>query len=322
MDTAAKSSQQQWEVLSTRLKEKRAGHGAVVIHNNRILLTGGYNGNDWLSSVEIINTNNNTSNTTTTFPDLPTKRSNHASVVVNDDAYVIGGSVGSNRLNTVQRIRTSSTNPTPSWENVAAMNERRNGCAAAVHRNTIYVFGGVDETGKRLSSVEVFNTTTGNCWVVMDNNMATPRRFHSAVMVGDTIYIIGGTDDQINRLDSVEIFNTTTQSFSSGPPLPIPISSTSAVAVGRLIVISGGYTTDNRTIAESYILDTGALQKGWRPILDVPLTTPRRSHTAVVVENNIYICGGYDGGNYLDTIERISFSSLTGIMPNGTYSFP
>lgn len=92
-----------------------------------------------------------------------------------------------------------------------------------------------------------------------------------------------------------------------------------AVAVGRFIIVIVGWTMNDRTVRESFLLDTANLDQGWTIIDSIPLTTPRRGHTATFINNTIFVCGGGRDDSYgvVDTMETISFSSLT-----STYLFP
>lgn len=84
--------------------------------------------------------------------------------------------------------------------------------------------GRQDGYNNDLSSVESLDTTSrSGQWNELRKQMAFPRGFHSAVVVGNVIYIIGGRDNNNNRLDSVEMFDTISKSFSNGPALPIPL---------------------------------------------------------------------------------------------------
>ena len=112
---------------------------------------------------------------------MPSKRYNHASVQVDNNVYLIGGLDGGNSLKSVHRINVDDA--TPSWESIQDMSEKRMNCAAALHENTIFVFGGQAGRNFRnntLSSIKYFETTANEGWMRVENGMETarPRRFH------------------------------------------------------------------------------------------------------------------------------------------------
>ena len=84
-------SSKNWDRLPITMQQERSRHGAVVLSDNRILVTGGEDGvGSPLDSVEIIDTNN-PPNTTTTIPNMTSTLFRHASVLINKNVYIIGG---------------------------------------------------------------------------------------------------------------------------------------------------------------------------------------------------------------------------------------
>jgi len=298
----------QWEESPVKLLQKKAYHAAVAISKYQILLTGGFNGISSLDPAELITIDDDNkiiSTSTSAIPKLRSGRCGHASVVVKNYAYLIGGADRSNNDKSVLRINLNDRQS--GWENVTSMKQARFCCAAATHNGIIYAFGGMDENYRRVSTVEVFDTANPDGeWKLLNNAMSKERSSHCVVTIGDLFFVIGG------GLNSVEVFDTTTQSFRNGPPLPIPISESSAITVGKFIIAIGGWDCDRRKyIRESYLLDTAAVNPQWVKI-DVPLQTPRDRHTAVVVDDKLWVCGGHADG-YLDSIESIQIAVL---LPN------
>ena len=90
----ADGSPKKWDRLPITMGEKRKSHAAVVLNDDRILLTGGVgDGGDYdvLDSVEIINIQNHPPNIDSNIPTMSSKRYLHASVTVDNNIYVIGG---------------------------------------------------------------------------------------------------------------------------------------------------------------------------------------------------------------------------------------
>jgi hypothetical protein len=305
------NSQSNWNQHVTTFTTKRSEHAAVAIDEHRILITGGWDGNRGLSSVEIFDSTNET---TTKVSEMNGKRFAHQSIQYENNVFVIGGYYGG-YLNRVEKININDISS--GWTQMPTMNEKRTSFAAALYDKYIYVFGGYNGR-TNLSSVERFDIPN-NKWEIVNNNMNMKRTGHAAVTVGNKIYIIGGVDENYdNKLDSIEIFDVSSNTFQQGiiPKLPIALSSMSAIAIGKWIVVTGGYNNEGVPIAESYVYDTE--QKVWKDDIKCSkLSVGRRIHTAAVLGGDtIYICGGI-GNDILDSIVYISFEDLTGISING-----
>jgi len=293
------------------MQEERAAHTAVVIPDDQILIMGGGKGFNHRKSNKIININNNNNNNND-IPELPTGRRYHASVGIDNYVFVIGGRDGpnANTTNTVLKVNINNIhNPATKWEFVPPMQQKRCDFAAVAIKDIIYAVGG--ENGYKLSTIEMFDVTKRRSkWVILTARMATPRYAHCAVTVANDIYIIGGWDDNGNRLTSVEIFDTESQRLTKGPALPIPICGMSAVAVKSLVIVVGGQTTGRQAIKHVYVLDTLVSKPEWQRI-GVVLQKARYYHTAVVVGDEVCICGGWDAGdNTLISVETISIVDL------------
>ena len=90
----ADGSPKKWDPLPITMGEKRTAHAAVVLNDDRILLTGGVgDGGDYdvFDSVEIIDIHNHPPNIDTNIPTMSSKRYLQASVTVDNNIYVIGG---------------------------------------------------------------------------------------------------------------------------------------------------------------------------------------------------------------------------------------
>ena len=317
-----------WEESTTTLQFQKAYHSAVVLPNNRILVTGGRR-----KTVEIIDTNGTISQASS-FPMLPKTRRDHASAVIGNYAYVIGGYV--RRQGSKSIIRIDINNPEKGWEDVVEMGGARGGCAVAVHNHRVYFFGGiedsncvVDRDGRNyrglVDTVEVFDIRNpSGGYNTITARMNIPRANAAVIPVGNIIYIIGGVDEDMFS-DRVEIFDTVTETFEFGPYLPLGIPTTSAVAIGTLIVIIGGHSDGNIASRDSYMLDTTARNARWE-LTKAKLRVPRRDHTTNFIGNKLYVCGGQDNfrnafdgfRNILDSIEYIL---ITDLIPRGTYFF-
>ena len=147
-------------------------------------------------------------------PPLSDKRGLHAAVVCNGGVYVIGGSIGNSRLDTIERIdieellQTYSTSTTGNhWTTLnCRLSTPKTACSAvAVYNRYIVVIGGTGD-GNCLSSVDIIDTKVqSNHAVIVGPSMTIPREEFGSAVIGHRIYVVGGcnrNDDQY--LTSVE----------------------------------------------------------------------------------------------------------------------
>ena len=103
----------------------------------------------------------------------------HATVVVDEDIYVIGGVTDSGDTNTVIRYRGGK------WHTLAPLLHVRHCHAALVRDNCIYVYGG-DDCG--VVKPECYNITT-NVWTSLNTDIFNDVRLSNSVYDESVIYM-------------------------------------------------------------------------------------------------------------------------------------
>ncbi|KAH7961467.1 hypothetical protein HPB52_009288 [Rhipicephalus sanguineus] len=178
----------------------RAYHKCAAI-GNEIYVIGGFNGEDYFSSVRCFNAHTKQWRSVTP---MHVKRCYVSVAVLNEIIYAMGGYDGRHRQNTAEKFdhRTNQErrvchandgyvyvtggfsgseclssaekyDPTADqWTMIAAMRFRRSGVGCIGFRNCVYVIGGFNGT-TRLVSAEKYNPET-NMWTSLPN-MYTPR---------------------------------------------------------------------------------------------------------------------------------------------------
>ena len=123
--------------------------------------------------------------------------------------------------------------------------------------------------------------------------MIVPRSEMSIAELGDRIYALGGYPGARITGTDVQVYDARTDTWSLGPPLPVPLHHTMAAAAdGRLYLIGGeagnpgpdGLGFQDRV----YMLDEAAGE--WVP--RAPMPTARSGGGAGVVDGKIYVAGG------------------------------
>lgn len=180
---------------------------------------------------------------------LPTKRWEFSTAVVEDKVYIIGGSFFENHagpfgLSTVEVYNTQ----TNTWQRGADMPTPRTNAKAAVVNGTIYVFGGYKSKDKFLQNwkmadrVEAYDPLT-DTWT-RKKEMPISRFYFGLGVVAGKVYLIGGTtglgDGQEQRMDRVDIYDPATDTWAKGPKMPTRRDPGGVAVVSTRIYVIGG----------------------------------------------------------------------------------
>ncbi len=241
---------------------------------------------------------------------LPTKRWEFSTAVVEDKIYLIGGSLFENNagpfgLSTVDVYDTQ----TNTWQRGADMPTPRTSAKAAVVNGTIYVFGGYNskdnflENWKMADHVEAYDPLT-DTWT-QRKEMPISRIYFGLGVVAGKVYLIGGTAGlgagQEQRMDRVDIYDPATDTWEKGPKMPTRRNPGGvAVVSNRIYVIGGeGWPLPQGWGAGPFlgsIEEYDPINRQWRKKKD--LLELKNWFSSVIIENNIYLIGGYtlEGG--------------------------
>ena len=131
-----------------------------------------------------------------TLADMSTGRGKHASVLLDDKLYVIGGRL-CNSVNCADPMTTSSVEMydinTNTWENKASLSGDAGYLEAVVYNSKIYVIGGTSLNWNGNSTDRSYfleyNPST-NSWSSVGSQYCRNSRCR-AVMIGSTLYVMG-----------------------------------------------------------------------------------------------------------------------------------
>ena len=163
--TTTTTQDSHWTTLNCRLSTPRWGCGAVAVHNRYIVVMGGYN-DRYLSSVDIIDTNNHT---VTAGPSMTVPRQLCGSAVIGHRIFVVGGWNGNEYLDSVKYLDYA----TP-FDN--------------------------DETEKEIGSTFMSFSST---WITQSElRLSNPRSCYAMVAVGSCLVVTGGYESSVEVLDT------------------------------------------------------------------------------------------------------------------------
>ncbi len=309
-----------WSNL-TAMPTARGGLG-VAVTSGKIYAIGGQNAIGELSINEVYDpvTDKWTSKTS-----MPTARTGFAMTTYDNKIYVIGGSVGDSFIGNVEVYDTLAN----SWQTLASMPTPRADLSAHVINGKIFLIG-----GKTYSSVSPYYTQTNinqvydiaaNTW---SNNASMPTALqgYASTVVGNKIYIIGGSRQSINGIDSstnaLQIYDAQTDTWTTGKTMNAASSYGAAVATSGTIAPAkiysiGGYSSGAFS-GRNHIYDIG--QNSWADGPNMP--TARAYLGLAVVSDMIYAIGGFDGTNWLSSVEEFRPVGYGKISPQITIVSP
>lgn len=173
-----------------------------------------------------------------------------------------------------------------SWSVFASSPTKRGEVGSAVLDGKIYVVGGVDEKGKTLATVEIFDPVKNEWTKGLD--LPNPLNHVAVASTLGKLLVIGGfTNMNWDPVDLVYIFDPATNTWTEGPKLPSKAGALSAITVGNLIYCIGGRNSQG-DLGDTSVLDpkTGK----WEMLSAMP--TPRNHLAIGEIDGKIYAAGG------------------------------
>ncbi|KAM7537571.1 hypothetical protein Aperf_G00000064528 [Anoplocephala perfoliata] len=213
---------------------------------------------------------------------MSSERSRYAVVALKGCLYAIGGLDAHSRLNTVEKFDPK----TGIWERVASMNYRRSALGAAVLNERIYVCGGYDGVSS-LRTCEVYNPEQ-NRWQVIPSMMECRSAGGVVALEDGRLFAIGGHNG-LPIFASVECYHRRGHHVPLTPP-PNP----------------------NTT---PYTPFASGSHRVWRQV--APMLHRRCRHGVAVLRGRIFAAGGYNGCQFLRSVEMYDPSASALVSING-----
>jgi len=223
----------------------------------------------------------NTAQTWTPQTSMPGTLTGHVTVAVNNKIYVIGGSNGSNALNSVYEYNTA----TNAWVSKNSMPTARANAAAAVVNGKIYVVGGTTNGSTSLNINEVYDPAT-NTWATKAT-MPNARMYLAAAAANNKIYAIGGVKSSAVVKNNEE-YDPATNTWTAKTQMPTARSWLVAQQVNGKIYAIGGYG-GLLSLSANEVFDPVA--NTWTSKAGMPIGTD--SMASAVLGNRIYLISGY-----------------------------
>lgn len=166
----------------------------------------------------------------------------------------------------------------------------------------LYVIGG-EHSGTCYKSVEVYNPEEDKWESAPDMHFS--RSGSGAASLGGKIYIAGG-HDRVTAHSSMECFDPHENSWSMCAELTYPCSGVALVATHTHLYAFGGRSKTNH-IYYNKIQRYSPSTDTWEEIST--MIQPRAWPSAVFFNGAIFVVGGFDGRDRLNTVERYDLRS-------------
>lgn len=239
------------------------------------------------------------SNTWSPFLRMGTRRLQFGVAVMQNKLIIVGGREGLKTLNSVECFDMTTLN----WTTLASMNTHRHGLGVAVlhegPNSPVYAVGGHDGW-IYLNSVERWDPCSRSWSLVAA--MCGARSTCGVVSVRGRLWAVGGRDGGA-CLRSVEVYDPATNHWTPAAPMIRRRGGVSVCTTGGYIYALGGHEAPANSAGgrlscvERYDLNTDS----W--MLLARLSSARDAIGSCVLGDRIVAVGGYDGVQYLCTVE-------------------
>lgn len=216
------------------LGSTRTFHTATLLHDGRVLVTGGGGYDGFLSTSELFNPTNRT---WTLTGSLQFARDSHtATMLPNGKVMVAGGGsdVGSADIAEVFDPSTGE------WTNAGALTESRGEHTATLFPGgDVLVAGGLGCCGVT-SSTELYSQTNGN-WVT-NTAMNLARRAHTATLLPNGEVLVAGGNVGFPLYLSAELYNPTNRTWRlTGQMIEVRNHHTATLLLDGRVLVTGGF---------------------------------------------------------------------------------
>ena len=181
----------------------RSAFGAACDSKGNIYCIGGYSNSQHITAVEILDSK---TKQWREGPPLQEKRSYVQAAAIGNNIYAVGGTNGTTRLKSVEKLSNGDR-----WVPVAELNVPRSRPGVATLNGCIYAVGGYDGSD-HLNSIECYNPKIDK-WTLIET-MSVPRNSPAVCNVDGCLYIAGGHDGK-KLVRSVEVYHPSTSKWTS-----------------------------------------------------------------------------------------------------------
>jgi hypothetical protein len=311
-------------LVTALLQKPRYYHGASLLHDGTVLITGGTSTATTYVTAEIVNpsTGPATATTALTTTNLAVGRQEHSSTTLSDGrVLLVGGAAGGTVI-----PQTTAEIYDPSTGVFTATGSMSNGrylfAAALLPSGKVMVAGGTAPGITTTNSVEIYNPTAAT--FSFAGGQVIGRQQHTTTVLADgRVLVVGGVvagqGTTLQYGKTAQIYDPTTHTWTTTGSLTTGRSDHTATLLkdGRVLV-AGGLAPVSATTNSAEIWDPSTGQ--WTVVAPMTLNaTGRRGHTATLLPNGtVLVTGGLDQYNiYVSSAEIYDPAANTWTAPTG-----
>ena len=192
-----------WSDCPMKLPARLAFHSSVL-YQDKLMVTGGYDGNtggisDKIHEVQVV-----PPHTVKTLSQMPEPRRDHCTEIFDDSLLILGGRTTGRYKDSLNSVILYDIKNNV-CKQLAALPSEVSEMATVRWRDNAVVIGGVDKRGNTLNTVVMYNVKTQQSHRLP--SMRYERCACTAVVVGNNIVVLGGVGKRDRELKSVEVFN-------------------------------------------------------------------------------------------------------------------
>ncbi|MEM5826109.1 MAG: DUF2341 domain-containing protein [Candidatus Aenigmatarchaeota archaeon] len=190
--------------------------------------------------------------------------------------------------------------------------------SCAPYGDSIYCFGGLNDSGSDLNQIVRYNVTSNNV-TIMSATLPTERNSLSCAPYGDSIYCFGGFNiSSPYYLDQIVRYNITSNTITTmSATLPTGRWGLSCAPYGDSIYCFGGWNGSHLNQIVRYNVTSNNVT-----IMSATLPSGRSFLSCVPYGDSIYCFGGLNGSSRFDQIVRYNVTSnnitiMSATLPSG-----
>lgn len=175
-------------------------------------------------------------------------------------------------------------------------------------------------TDEKLRCLERTTWARDTRWLPLPPMKAKRQECAVASLSNGCVVVSGGLGGWNEYLDSVELFDPNSTCRSYLPALNYKRAAHVSCRIHNAVYVIGGWGEHNRDLSSVEMLDvTQWIEHGddehqtlpmkketspqWKLLSESPMPTARCNMASVVIDDSIYVIGGYGGGEALNTVE-------------------